>query len=83
MFKPIEWIMIELTLLASQTVPEPEEGKEVEYRFEMPEKLRQRFKIATILNDSNMKEAILDFIRWYVGDRDNPPTNERQAPKRK
>lgn len=59
----------------------PEEEKEVEYRFEMPKSLRLRFKSETILNGTNMKEALLGFIEWYVGDKDNPP--ERQQRQRK
>jgi hypothetical protein len=59
-------------------VPEPDEEREVEYRFEMPESLRLRFKAETTLNGTNMKEAILGFIEWYVGDRENPPQRKQR-----
>lgn len=61
----------------------PEEEREVEYRFEMPESLRLRFKAATTLNATNMKEALLEFIEWYVGDRENPPENNQLQRRRK
>lgn len=76
-----EWIMMR-SILLSRIVSEQEE-REVEYRFEMPEKLRQRFKAATSLEGTNMKEAILGFIEWYVGDKENPPENSQRQPKRK
>lgn len=63
-------------------MPEPQE-REVEYRFEMPESLRLRFKAETTLNGTNMKEALLGFIEWYVGDTDNPPARKQQRQKRK
>jgi len=56
----------------------PEKEKEVEYRFEMPELLRLRFKSETTLNGTNMKEALLSFIEWYVGDRENPPERKQR-----
>lgn len=63
-------------------MPEPEE-REVEYRFEMPESLRLRFKAESTLNGTNMKEALLGFIEWYVGDTDAPPARKEQRRKRK
>lgn len=56
----------------------PEENRVVEYRLEMPESLRLRFKSETTLNSTNMKEALLGFIEWYVGDRENPPDKRQQ-----
>lgn len=61
----------------------PEEEREVEYRFEMPASLRLRFKAETTLNGTNMKEALLGFIEWYVGDRENPPENSQPQLGRK
>lgn len=63
-------------------MPEPEE-REVEYRFDMPESLRLRFKAETTLNGTNMKEALLGFIEWYVGDRENPPPRKQSKRKTK
>lgn len=60
-------------------MPESDEEREVEYRFEMPQSLRLRFKAETTLNGTNMKEAILGFIEWYVGDRENPPAQAATA----
>lgn len=60
-----------------------EEEREVDYRFEMPESLRLRFKVATTINGTNMKEALLEFIEWYVGDRDDPPDRRQQRSKRR
>ena len=57
----------------------PEEDRVVEYRVEMPESLRLRFKSETTLNGTNMKEALLGFIGWYVGDRENPPERRQQC----
>ena len=62
-------------------MPEPQE-REVEYRFEMPESLRLRFKAEATLNGTNMKSALLGFIEWYVGDEDEPPARKKQR-KRK
>ena len=64
-------------------MPEPEEEREVEYRFEMPESLRLRFKADTTLNGTNMKEVLLSFIEWYVGDRENLPQNKQRQHKGK
>ena len=62
-------------------MPEPDEEREVEYRFDLPESLRIRFKSETTLNGTNMKEALLGFIEWYVGDRDNPPPRSKRRNK--
>jgi hypothetical protein len=64
-------------------VPESDEEREVEYRFEMPQSLRLRFKAETTLNGTNMKEAILGFIEWYVGDKENPPQPKQRRHKEK
>lgn len=63
-------------------MPEEEE-REVDYRFEMPESLRLRFKVATTINGTNMKEVLLEFIEWYVGERENPPDRRKGQRKRK
>ena len=62
-------------------MPESDVQREVEYRFEMPQSLRLRFKAETTLNGTNMKEAILGFIEWYVGDRENPPQPKQRRHK--
>ncbi|MDV2994944.1 MAG: hypothetical protein N4J56_004598 [Chroococcidiopsis sp. SAG 2025] len=64
-------------------MPESDEQREVEYRFEMPQSLRLRFKAETTLDGTNMKEAILGFIEWYVGDRENPPQPKQRRHKEK
>ena len=63
-------------------MPEEEE-REVDYRFEMPESLRLQFKVATTINGTNMKEVLLEFIEWYVGERENPPDRRKGQRKRK
>lgn len=55
-----------------------EEDREVEYRFDLPESLRLRFKVATTINGTNMKEALLEFIEWYIGERENPPDRRKR-----
>lgn len=64
-------------------MPESDEEREVEYRFEMLQSLRLRFKAETTLNGTNMKEAILGFIEWYIGDRENPPQPKQRRHKEK
>ncbi len=64
-------------------MPEADEEREVEYRFDLPESLRIRFKSETTLNGTNMKEALLEFIEWYVGNRDNPPPRSQNRRRRK
>ncbi len=59
-----------------------EEDREVEYRFQIAESLRLRFKVATTINKTNMKDVLLEFIEWYVGDRDNPPDKREQRKRR-
>lgn len=61
----------------------PEEDREVEYRFDLPESLRLSFKVATTINGTNMKEVLLEFIEWYVGDRENPPDRRKRQRKGK
>ncbi len=58
------------------------QDREVEYRFEISESLRVRFKAEATLNGTNMKEALLGFIEWYVGDRDAPPVRKEQQRKK-
>ena len=56
-------------------MPDPEE-KQVEYRVLLPDSMRQRFKGMTAMNGTNMKDVLLDFIAWYIGDRKEPPENK-------
>jgi hypothetical protein len=52
------------------------EEKLVAYRLELPEELRTQFKGMTAMNGTNMKDALVNFVEWYVGKRPNPPQNK-------
>ncbi|MGB7380955.1 MAG: hypothetical protein WA959_30940 [Rivularia sp. (in: cyanobacteria)] len=56
-------------------VPENEEGL-VAYRLELPDGLRTQFKGMTAMNGTNMKDALIHFIEWYVGKQQLPPENK-------
>jgi hypothetical protein len=48
----------------------------VAYRLELPDELRTQFKGMTAMNGTNMKDALIQFIEWYVGKRQQPPINK-------
>jgi hypothetical protein len=48
----------------------------VAYRLELPDELRTQFKGMTAMNGTNMKDALIHFIEWYVGKRQQPPINK-------
>lgn len=48
----------------------------IAYRLELPKKLRTQFKGMTAMNGTNMKDALIHFIEWYVGKRPNLPQNK-------
>ena len=48
----------------------------VAYRLELPDELRTQFKGMTAMNGTNMKDALIHFIEWYVGKRQTPPINK-------
>ena len=52
-------------------VPNNEEGL-VAYRLELPDGLRTQFKGMTAMNGTNMKDALIHFIEWYVGKQQLP-----------
>ena len=56
-------------------MPENEEGL-VAYRLELPDGLRTQFKGMTAMNGTNMKDALIHFIEWYVGKQQLPPENK-------
>ncbi len=46
------------------------------YRLELPDALRTQFKGMTAMNGTNMKDALIHFIEWYVGKQQLPPENK-------
>ncbi|MGB3655014.1 MAG: hypothetical protein WBA41_27935 [Rivularia sp. (in: cyanobacteria)] len=70
----IDWFKPRLNRLVASTSRSKSDVSA--YRLELPDGLRTQFKGMTAMNGTNMKDALIHFIEWYVGKQQLPPENK-------